>query len=68
MIPPVLLARSTAATGAGLSVIILAVLGLVIEESLNWLNAFKQAVAFAVNVAAATFFCSPDRSCGRRPS
>ena len=42
--------------GAGLSVIILAVLGLVIEESLNRLNALKQAVAFAVNVAAATFF------------
>ena len=33
-----------------------AVLGLVIEESLNRLNALKQAVAFAVNVAAATFF------------
>ena len=42
--------------GAGLSVIILAVLGLVIEDNLTRLNALKQALAFAVNVAAATFF------------
>ncbi|MCB0057780.1 MAG: sulfite exporter TauE/SafE family protein [Caldilineaceae bacterium] len=42
--------------GAGLSVIILAVLGLVIEDNLTRLNALKQAIAFAVNVAAATFF------------
>ena len=56
-IPPVLLASIYGGYfGAGLSVIILAVLGLVIEESLNRLNALKQAVAFAVNVAAATFF------------
>lgn len=42
--------------GAGLSVIILAVLGLVIEDNLTRLNALKQAIAFSVNVAAATFF------------
>jgi len=42
--------------GAGLSVIILAVLGLVIEDNLTRLNALKQVLAFAVNVAAATFF------------
>ncbi len=42
--------------GAGLSVIVLAVLGLVLEDSLTRLNALKQAVAFAVNVAAAVFF------------
>ena len=42
--------------GAGLSVIILAVLGLVIDDNLTRLNALKQALAFAVNVAAATFF------------
>ncbi len=42
--------------GAGLSVIILAVLGLVIEDNLTRLNALKQALAFSVNVAAATFF------------
>jgi uncharacterized membrane protein YfcA len=42
--------------GAGLSVIILAVLGLVIEDNLTRLNALKQVLAFSVNVAAATFF------------
>jgi hypothetical protein len=42
--------------GAGLSVIILAVLGLFLEGALTELNALKQAVAFAVNVAAAIFF------------
>ena len=42
--------------GAGLSVIILAALGLTLDDSLTRLNALKQAVAFSVNVAAATFF------------
>lgn len=42
--------------GAGLSVIILAVLGLVIDDNLTRLNALKQAIAFSVNVAAASFF------------
>lgn len=42
--------------GAGLSVIVLATLGLVIEDSLTRLNAIKQAIAFAVNTAAAIFF------------
>jgi len=42
--------------GAGLSVIILSALGLTIEDSLTRLNAVKQAVAFAVNIAAAIFF------------
>lgn len=42
--------------GAGLSVIILAVLGLTIDESMTRLNALKQALAFAINIAAATFF------------
>lgn len=42
--------------GAGLSVIILAVLGLVMSESLTKLNAIKQAIAFAANIAAALFF------------
>ena len=42
--------------GAGLSVIVLAVLGLVIDDSLTRLNALKQAVAFCVNIAAALFF------------
>jgi uncharacterized membrane protein YfcA len=45
--------------GAGLSVIVLAVLGLALEDSLTRLNALKQAVALSVNVAAAAcFLCS----------
>jgi hypothetical protein len=42
--------------GAGLSVILLAVLALVLEDSLTRLNALKQAIAFAANLAAAAFF------------
>jgi len=42
--------------GAGLSVIVLAVLGLILTDNLTRLNALKQAVAFSVNVAAAIFF------------
>lgn len=42
--------------GAGLSVIVLSALGLTLEDSLTRLNALKQAVAFAVNIAAAVFF------------
>jgi uncharacterized protein len=42
--------------GAGLSVIVLAVLGLLINDSLTRLNALKQAIALSVNVAAAVFF------------
>jgi uncharacterized membrane protein YfcA len=42
--------------GAGLSVIILAVLGLALDDSLTRLNALKQAVAFATNLAAAALF------------
>ncbi|MBF0519377.1 MAG: sulfite exporter TauE/SafE family protein [Nitrospirae bacterium] len=42
--------------GAGVSVIVLAVLGLVLEESFTRLNALKQAVSFSINIAAAIFF------------
>lgn len=42
--------------GAGLSVIVLAVLGLTLEDSLTRLNALKQAIALSVNLAAAIFF------------
>ncbi len=42
--------------GAGLSVIILAVLALTLEDTLTRLNGLKQAVAFSTNVAAAIFF------------
>lgn len=42
--------------GAGLSVIVLAVLALILDDSLTRLNALKQSVAFSVNIAAAVFF------------
>ncbi len=42
--------------GAGLSVIVLAALGLTFDDSLTRLNALKQLVGFCVNVAAAIFF------------
>lgn len=44
--------------GAGLSVIVLAALGLTMDESLTKLNALKQAISLNVNVAAAVFFRS----------
>ena len=42
--------------GAGLSVIVLAVMGLVMNDSLTRLNAIKQVIAFSANGAAALFF------------
>jgi uncharacterized membrane protein YfcA len=42
--------------GAGLGVILLAVLGLVLDDTLTRLNALKQAIALAANLAAAMFF------------
>ncbi len=42
--------------GAGLSVIVLAVLGLFLSDSLTRLNALKQVISFSVNLAAALFF------------
>lgn len=42
--------------GAGLGVILLAVLGLVLDDSLTRLNAMKQAIALAANFAAAIYF------------
>jgi hypothetical protein len=42
--------------GAGLSVIVLAVLALTLDDSLTRLNALKQGVAFSTNIAAAVFF------------
>jgi uncharacterized membrane protein YfcA len=42
--------------GAGLSVIVLAVLGLTLDDSLTRLNALKQGISFSVNTAAAIFF------------
>ena len=42
--------------GGGLSVIVLAVLALVSDDSLTRLNALKQVIAFCVNISAAIFF------------
>jgi len=42
--------------GAGLGVILLAVLGLVLEDTLTRINALKQGLSFCVNVTAAVFF------------
>jgi uncharacterized membrane protein YfcA len=42
--------------GAGLGVILLAVLGLIVEDTLTRLNALKQAIALAANFAAAVYF------------
>jgi uncharacterized protein len=43
--------------GAGVSVIILAVLALIYNESITKLNAIKQALAFSINISAAVYFC-----------
>ncbi len=42
--------------GAGVSVIVLAVLGLVFDDSLTRLNALKQAISFSINITASIFF------------
>lgn len=47
--------------GAGVSVIVLAVLGLVFDDSLTRLNALKQAISFSINITAAIFFIFSDK-------
>ena len=42
--------------GAGLGVMMLAVLGLVLEDSLTRLNALEQVLSLSINITAATFF------------
>lgn len=42
--------------GAGLGVILLAVLGLILDDTLTRLNALKQTIALAVNFSAAIYF------------
>jgi uncharacterized membrane protein YfcA len=42
--------------GAGLSVILLSVLGLILSDTLTRLNALKQSIAFSANFAAALLF------------
>jgi len=41
--------------GAGVSVIVLAVLGLVLNDSMTRLNALKQSISLSINIAAAIF-------------
>jgi len=47
--------------GAGLGVILLAVLGLLIDDSLIKLNALKQIISLSVNVSAAMYFSFSDQ-------
>ena len=42
--------------GAGISVIVLAVLGLFLDDTLTRLNALKQCISLSINVSAAIFF------------
>lgn len=42
--------------GAGVSVIIIALLGLIYDDSLTSLNVLKQAISFSINLSAAIFF------------
>jgi uncharacterized membrane protein YfcA len=56
VLPMILAAVYGGYFGAGLSVIILATLGLTLEDSLTRLNAIKQFIAFTTNLAAAVFF------------
>lgn len=46
---------------AGMSVIVLAVLGATLDDDLTRLNALKQIVVFCINVAAAVFFMFSDQ-------
>jgi len=56
-IPPIFLSAIYGGYfGAGLGVMMLAVLGLVLEDSLIRLNALKQSLSFVINIAAAIFF------------
>jgi uncharacterized protein len=56
-IPPVLAAAVYGGYfGAGVSVVFLALAGLAIDDSLTRLNALKQAMSLAANLAAALFF------------
>jgi len=42
--------------GAGLGVILMAVLGLLLHESMTRINALKQATSFCINIVAAVYF------------
>jgi uncharacterized membrane protein YfcA len=56
-VPPIFLAAIYGGYfGAGLGVMMLAILGLVLDDSLTRLNALKQSLSFVINIAAAFFF------------
>jgi hypothetical protein len=42
--------------GAGVSVIVIAILGLIYDDSLTSLNVLKQAISFSINISAAVYF------------
>jgi uncharacterized protein len=42
--------------GAGVSVIVIAILGLIYDDSLTKLNVLKQALSFSINISAAIYF------------
>ncbi|HBB90384.1 MAG TPA: sulfite exporter TauE/SafE family protein [Bacteroidales bacterium] len=42
--------------GAGVSVIVIAILGLIYDDSLTRLNVLKQAISFSINISAAIYF------------
>ena len=42
--------------GAGVSVIVIAVLGLIYDDALTRLNVLKQAISFSINITAAIYF------------
>ncbi len=56
VLPVVLAAVYGGYFGAGLSVIVLATLGLILTDTLTRLNALKQSISFSTNLAAAIFF------------
>lgn len=61
VIPVILAAVYGGYFGAGLSVIVLAVLGLTIDDNLTRLNGLKQAIAFGTNITAAVLFVFSDQ-------
>jgi uncharacterized protein len=42
--------------GAGVSVIVIAILGLIYDDTLTSLNVLKQAISFSINISAAVYF------------
>jgi len=48
--------------GAGLGVILMSILGVVANDSLNKLNVLKQAISFSINISAAIFFSFSGRA------